>query len=164
MEGIAHSLDSQVRTGRAGRAVSAPRTTSRRVLALAPLAALMAACGSAEERANVPRPATPINITAAVTDERVLVSPATVGSGPVVLIVSNQSRDAQEVTLETEEAEGGGDLRQTTSPINPRGTATLQVDLDTGTYRLSAGGAGIRPAALEVGEPRPSAQDKLLQP
>jgi hypothetical protein len=140
------------------------RRRIRQVVVWGPVV-LLAACGGEEERTNTPRPATPVNLTAAVTEERVLVSPAAVGAGPVVVIVSNQSADAHEVTLEAAEAAGAaGRLSQTTSPINPDGTATIKADLAQGTYRLSAGGEDIRSAAIEVGAPRPSAQDELLRP
>jgi hypothetical protein len=130
--------------------------------ALAVVASL-AACGS-ENTAykNDPRPPAPINVTAAITDQRIEVSPRRFGAGPIVLIISNQSSDAQAVTFET--GGGGAGIRQTTSAINPAGTAQLQIDLRQGTYELSVGDRSIRPASVRVGRRRASAQNELLQP
>ena len=51
-----------------------------------------------------------------------------------------------------------------TTPINPRGTATLKVDVREGDWKLSTGDGGIRAAAVSVGQERKSAQGDLLQP
>lgn len=132
---------------------------------LVALALALAGCGSSDEYANDPRPPAPINITAAITDDRVEVSPARFGAGPIVLIIANQSGESREITLETDEpAEGKPGIRQKTSPINPRGTAELQVDITEGTYSVSAGSEGVRAAVLTVGPERESAQNDLLQP
>ena len=130
-------------------------------------AALAGGCGGSgnDDYANNPRPPAPINITAAITDRAVSVSPEEFGAGPVVLIISNQTDAAQTVTLETDEIGGtSAGVKQTTSPINPAGTATLKVDLAQGTYAVSVASASIEPAELNVGEPRESAQNDLLQP
>lgn len=139
---------------------------SRTVTVLLATTAALAGCGGGEDNyANNPRPPSPINITAAITEERVSVSPDEFGAGPVVLIISNQTDGAQTVTLETNEIGGSGaGIRQTTSPINPAGTATLKVDLEPATYELSVSGGGIRPAEVTVGPERESAQNDLLQP
>ena len=68
--------------------------------------AAVAGCGSSEPRKNFPRPAPPITLTAAVQDNVVRVSPAVVGAGQVVLVVSNQSDKPQKVTFETDELGG----------------------------------------------------------
>ena len=128
--------------------------------------ALLAGCGDdSEERSNKPRPPAPINVTAAIDPERIRVSPPTFGSGPVVIIISNQSGAPQTVTLETDEIGGGsGGIRRSTPEIATRSTGQLQVDPPEGTYRLSTGSADIAPAEVEVGERRASAQNELLQP
>src|SRR3954451_20737044 len=85
----------------------------------------LAGCGGGGDYANKPRPPAPINVTAAITDSKVNVSPQRFGAGPIVLIVSNQSSSAQEVTFETNELGGSRPGRKfSTTPINPRGTAT----------------------------------------
>lgn len=138
------------------------RTTA---LAIAALAAAAAGCGGGDEYENRPRPATPINVTAAVSDARVSVSPRTFGAGPIVMIVSNQTTSPQTVTIETQELGGSQPgLKRSTSPIGPRSTSTLKIDVREGTYQVSTRKGGIEPATLEVGKPRKSAQDELLQP
>jgi hypothetical protein len=125
----------------------------------------VAGCGGGGEYANKPRPPAPINVTAAITNARVNVSPERFGAGPIVLIISNQSSSAQKVIFETDELGGSqpGNKFDTT-PINPRGTATLKVDVREGDWKLGTGDDGIRAAAVSVGQERKSAQGDLLQP
>jgi hypothetical protein len=135
------------------------------VLAAAALTAGAGACGGDEGYENRPRPPAPINVTAAIDDDEVRVSPPTFGAGPVVFIISNQSSSAQEVTFETDELAGStGGIRRSTGPIDPRSTGQLKVDARQGTYSLSASTRRIAPASIRVSRPRPSAQDELLQP
>jgi hypothetical protein len=125
----------------------------------------VAGCGGGGDYKNDPRPPAPINVTAAITNSKVSVSPQRFGAGPIVLVISNQSSTAQEVTFETDEL-GGSEPGRTfsTTPINPRGTATLKVDVRQGDWRLGTKDGGIRAAAVSVGKERKSAQDDLLQP
>jgi hypothetical protein len=128
---------------------------------------LLAGCGGDDtaDYQNKPRPPAPINVTAAIDGDRVRVSPVRFGSGPVVFIISNQSRAPQTVTFETDEIGGDtGGIRRSTSEIAARATGQLKVDPPEGTYTLSASTGSIRPAAIRVGERRPSAQNELLQP
>jgi hypothetical protein len=127
--------------------------------------ATVAGCGGGGDYANDPRPPAPINVTAAITNSRVSVSPQRFGAGPIVLVISNQSSSAQEVTFETDELAGSEPGRTfSTTPINPRGTATLKVDVRQGDWKLGTKDGGIRAAAVSVGKDRKSAQDELLQP
>jgi hypothetical protein len=127
------------------------------------LALSVSGCGSDNTSyKNTPRPPAPINVTAAITDSQIKVSPRRFGAGPIVLIISNQSTDAQSVTFETDGGEAG--IRQTTSAINPAGTAQLQLEVRQGTYELSVEDRRIRPASVRVGGQRASAQNELLQP
>jgi len=129
---------------------------------------LAAGCGD-DDFENEPRPPVPLQLTGVITAERVTVSPAKVGAGPVVITVSNQTPDAHTLTLE------GEGLRERVGPINPEDTASIQKDLPPGQYTVGAnsgegenqeGGAGdeIRPATLVIGPPRDSASDELLLP
>ena len=125
----------------------------------------LAGCGGGGDYANEARPPAPINVTAAITNSRVSVSPQRFGAGPIVLVISNQSSSAQEVTFETDEL-GGSQPGRTfnTTPINPRGTATLKVDVRQGDWKLRTEDGGIEAAAVSVRKARESAQDDLLQP
>ena len=126
---------------------------------------LAAACGEEDDYPNNARPPSPIVVSAAVTDNRVSVSPRELGAGPVDLIVTNQTERAQEITLETDEIGGSGPgIQQRTGPINPGDTASLKANLEQGTYRVAVDGQNIRAAALDVGAERESAQNELLQP
>ena len=122
-------------------------------------------CGGEDDYKNDLRPPSPINVTAAITNSKVSVSPQRFGAGPIVLVISNQSSSAQEVTFQTDEL-GGEEPGRTfsTTPINPRGTATLKVEVRQGDWRLGTRDGGIRAAAVSVGRQRKSAQNELLQP
>jgi hypothetical protein len=142
----------------------------RRTAALAPLAVVavlaLGGCGSSSgDYKNDPRPPGPIVITGYVDDQRVSVSPRTLGAGPISLIVTNQTSAAQRVTVESADATGSGPgLKQVTAPISPRDTATLKADVKPGHYTVHVAGDAIRAARLQVGPERASAQNDLLQP
>ena len=134
------------------------------MLAAGAASALAGCGGGGEDYANKPRPATPINVTAAISDKKISISPKQFGAGPVVIIVSNQTTREQTLTLQTDELGGSQPgMKQTTDPIAPRGTGTLKSDMREGSYALSVRN-GPSPASLEVGPPRKSAQDTLLEP
>lgn len=131
------------------------------------LALGMAACGGdgGQDRSNTPRPPTPINVTTAIDDTEVRVSPARFGSGPVVFIISNQSTRPQALTFETDELGGDtGGIRRSTGEIAPRSTGELKVDPPEGSYRVIASSGDVNPASIEVGPRRESAQGELLLP
>ena len=142
----------------------------RRTAALAPLAVgavlALGGCGSSSaDYKNDPRPPGPIIITGYIDDQRVSVSPRSLGAGPISLIVTNQTGAAQRVTLESANAAGTGPgLKQVTAPISPRDTATLKADVKPGSYTVHVSGDAIRAARLKVGRERASAQNDLLQP
>jgi hypothetical protein len=125
-------------------------------------AAGIAGCGDDDDHANRERPPAAINVTAAISDGRIHVSPRSFGAGPIRLIVSNQTTSAQAVTLET--GGGGSGITGTTGPITPAGTGTLAVDVPEGDYELSTDDRKVEPATVQVGAPRPSSQNDLLLP
>jgi hypothetical protein len=133
---------------------------------LAALGTGTSACGSDQAAyKNVPRPPSPITVTASIDKHRVRVSPTRFGAGPVEIIVSNQSGAVRQVTFETDEIGGpAGGIRTSTGPIGATDTATIQVDPRKGTYRLGVRERAILPARIVVGARRPSAQNELLQP
>jgi hypothetical protein len=125
----------------------------------------VAACGE-EDFENEPRPPTPVQLTGVIEDDEVTVSPHELGAGPVVITVSNQTKAAHTVTLESAD---GGTIREQVGPINPLDTATLQRTLEPGEYTVSAGSEAavpreIKPATLTIGEERKSGSDELLLP
>jgi hypothetical protein len=125
----------------------------------------LAGCGATADSHTDPRPPAPIVLTASISDQRVSVSPRRFGAGPISLIVTNQTKTAQRVTLESvEEAGQGPGLKQQTAPISPQDTATLKADVDPGRYSVHVAGDAIAAANLRVGPERPSAQNDLLQP
>ena len=128
-------------------------------------AVVLAGCGDTADSRTDPRPPAPIVLTASISDQRVSVSPRSFGAGPISLIVTNQTKTAQRVTLESIDAAGQGPgLKQETAPISPRDTATLKADVDPGRYSVHVAGDAIAAAALRVGPERKSAQNDLLQP
>lgn len=126
----------------------------------------LSACGEQEkDYANNPRPPTPINVSAYISPERVSVSPSSIGAGPIVVVVTNQSRTSQQATFEDEGASSpDSHVQQTTGPINPGDTGELKVLVRRGTYTLRTSSDSIAPATVVVGEERESAQNKVLQP
>jgi hypothetical protein len=134
---------------------------------VATLALASAGCGGSggDDYENRLRPASPINVTAAITDKRISVSPETFGAGPIVLLVSNQSGAEQALTFETDEIGGASPgLRKASTPIAAGGTGSIQVDVREGSYAVSVKDPGIEPATVEVSGKRASAQNELLQP
>lgn len=127
-------------------------------------AALVAGCGSDEEYANDPRPPSAINISAAISQDKVTVSPAEFGAGPITLLIANLTDSDQELTIETRELSQSAGIKQTSAVINPQGTGTLKVDIPQGNYVVSVRGDSIQSAQVRVGAERESSQDKLLQP
>ena len=124
-------------------------------------ATAQSACGDDAQHVNDDRPAATINVTAAIIDGHV----RRFGAGPLRLLVTNQTASAQALTFETDEV--GGDkpgVTARTAPIEPAGTAVLEIDARAGDYRFGTADRGIAPATLTVGAARPSAQNELLQP
>jgi hypothetical protein len=133
------------------------------VWAIAAAVPAFAACGETDSHPNKDRPAATINVTAAIIDGRVQVSPRKFGAGPIRLLITNQSGREQAVTFRTAGRQAG--ITRSTAPIRPDGTATLEVDdIDEGAYEVRTEDAGIKPATVVAGTARPSAQDQLLQP
>jgi hypothetical protein len=141
------------------------RTAAHASLAVAVVLAVGGCGSSSADYKNDPRPPGPIVITGYISDQRVSVSPRSLGAGPISLIVTNQTGTAQRVTVESAGVTGSGPgIKQVTAPISPRDTATLKVDVKPGSYSVHVGGDAIRAARLEVGAQRASAQNDLLQP
>jgi hypothetical protein len=139
------------------------RLTGRRCTALLGASALLlatAGCGS-DDFENNPRPPAPDELTAKVDDESVLMSPAEVGAGLVVITVSNQSRDPINLTLVGPAPEDNA----ASGEIAPGGVGSLKATLVEGEYEVNAGETSkVKPAQLEVGPERETSQNDLLLP
>jgi hypothetical protein len=138
---------------------------SRRVgalLGVAISAALVAGCGD-EDFKNDPRPPVPVGLSGVIQSDRVTVSPARVGAGPIVITISNQTQRVRTVTLE------GETLVTREGPIKPGDTATIQRTLAPGSYEVRAGSPTavrreIEPAMLDIGAERPASNNDLMLP
>ena len=56
----------------------------------------LAACGE-DDFKNEPRAPVPVNLTGVVQSDKVTVSPAKVGGGPVIITIANQTDDPHEI-------------------------------------------------------------------
>jgi hypothetical protein len=147
------------------------RRTTIGILALA--TAGLAGCGSSSTFKNDPRPPTPVDLTVYINNQRVSISPTSIGAGPVIFIVTNQSANTQ--SLKVAPATTTGRAFAGTGPIHPQATSQVTINFKPGDYTVSTGPAGltdasratptgIHPASLHIGRPRPSANNALLQP
>jgi hypothetical protein len=141
------------------------RRVKRMVGALGVAVLAIAGCGSAASYDNTPRPPAPIVVSVSLGSGRVSVSPSHVGAGPVVLLVANESDRSRDVTLSGAQS-GAACVPASVSsgPVNPQGTARVQVELVRGACAVGVRGGGLRPARLTVGPERASAQSDVLQP
>ncbi|MBN1529676.1 MAG: hypothetical protein JW895_11480 [Thermoleophilaceae bacterium] len=122
----------------------------------------LAACGD-EDFKNDPRPPVTIDLTGVIQSNKVTVSPASVGAGPVAITIANQTDDPHTISLR------GGSIDTTVGPVAPTDTATIRRTLERGEYEVSAGGEAavpreIKPATLEVGAERKSGSTDLQLP
>ncbi len=124
-------------------------------------AAAFAGCGSTAPYANLPRPPRLLTITSAIAHGHVLVSPSTLGAGPVMLVVANETKTSQQLTVSRPAPFA---LSVQTGPINPGGTATLQIYLRPGSYVVQADDPSVAPTQILVGPSRPSSQNQLDLP
>lgn len=151
------------------------------LLACAVAAAVAAGCG-AQERTTSARPQPPTRVSVTVSDGAVQVSPRRIAFGPephqqipqnahagqppvrskaplvVALVAANLTQANAQLRVR-----GAG--ASAASPLVPRGNITLQAELPTGVYEVSAAGVpGAKPAKLTVGPYRSSSQNDVLLP
>lgn len=119
-------------------------------------------CGRVDqsEKPNGSRPPATLQISAAITDRSVNISPSEIGGGPVRVVITNQSSKSVKATLAPTSAGGS---RSTRDRIPPGGVAAIQATLTRGDWRLRVG-RGIDPGRLEVGRERKSSDGELLLP
>jgi len=146
---------------------------------LGALALLAAGCG-AESHPNDPRPQVPTRVAVTIGPHGVIVQPEKIAFGPeksqqipqnqnhaqppiktdkpvtVVLVAGNQTGKDTKLELH-------GRVDAGSQTIPPRSPGTMQADLPTGTYTVSASGVGGS-GKLVVGPYRASSKNDLLLP
>jgi hypothetical protein len=137
-------------------------TRVRACAGLAVAAALFAGCGE-DDFENEARAPVRVALTGVIQDDKVTVSPAKIGAGPVEITISNQTDSTRTVTLE------GESIVERQGAVQPGDTTTIQKTLEPGSYEVKAGSEKavrkeIRPAVLEIGKPRKNSNNELLLP
>lgn len=140
------------------------------LLAIAASAALVAGCGDGGgQRTSELRPPAPALISAAVTDDGIILSPSEIGGGPVTLAVTNESETRRRVTFAsnapagTAGQEDAGAGQSATLP--PGVNALLRANLEPGSsWSVTVDDESIDPQVLYVGPERPSSQNDLMLP
>jgi hypothetical protein len=125
-------------------------------------AALIPGCGG-EDFKNEARAPVRMALTGVIQDDKVTVSPAKLGAGPVEITISNQTDSVRTITLE------GESITEQQGPVEPGGTTTIQKTLEPGSYEVRAGSEKavrkeIRPALLEIGKKRKNSNNDVLLP
>jgi hypothetical protein len=137
-------------------------TRVRACIALAIAAALIAGCGD-DDFKNEARAPVRLALTGVIKDDKVTVSPAKIGAGPVQITISNQTDSIRTITLE------GESIRERQGPVQPGDTATIQKTLEPGSYEVRAGSKKavrkeIQPAVLVIGKKRANSNNDVLLP
>jgi hypothetical protein len=121
-------------------------------------------CGGGSDFQDKPRPPVPVQLNGVITSSKVSVSPSSIGAGPVVILVSNQTNRSHTLTLD-----GPNIAPVRVGPINPLDTGEIQQTLQPGSYTVKAGSEEavakeIAPAHLTIGKPRPDSNDQVGLP
>jgi hypothetical protein len=137
-------------------------TRVRACIGLALAAALIAGCGD-DDFKNEARAPVRLALTGVIKEDKVTVSPAKVGAGPVEITISNQTQGVRTILLE------GESIREQQGPVQPGDTATIQKTLEPGSYEVRAGSKKavrkeIQPAVLTIGKERANSNNDLLLP
>ena len=126
------------------------------------VAALIAGCGEDDFKREARAPVR-LALTGVIQDDKVTVSPAKIGAGPVEITISNQTDRTRTITLE------GESITEQQGPVPPGDTGTIQKTLEPGSYEVRAGSEKavrkeIQPAVLTIGRDRGNANNELLLP
>jgi len=102
-------------------------------------------------------------LTGVIKNDKVTVSPAKIGAGPVEITISNQTDSVRIVMLE------GETIKEQQGPVQPGDTTTIQRTLEPGSYEVRAGSEKavrkeIQPAVLTIGKKRKNSNNDLLLP
>ena len=137
-----------------------PSRSAAALLIAGALLALGSGCGAGPSFTNNPRPPSPITVSAAITRSGITVSPPRFGAGIVQFVIPNLTSATQTLTVQAPGHAAAG----RTGAIAATDTADLKLDLAPGSYTLSVGDSSVASATLQVGAPRASSQNELLQP
>ncbi len=136
-------------------------------------AAIFAGCDSGDDFENLQRPASPIELTAAVTNEKVKLGPSKVntyecadpalgsicGAGLANVTIANLSDTDVVLNLD------GPTAANTAPTLAPATNGSFKLVLEEGDYEVTAGPESrAKSATLVVGPERSSAQNTLLLP
>jgi hypothetical protein len=132
----------------------------------------LAGCGSGTHFANTGRPASPVNVSVYVNDQRISVSPGSVTPGLVTITIANQSSNARAIQIAPP---AGSSAVTTTGPIRPQASDQVTVELPSGDYTVgiapnnstqaaAATPTGGAAGSLTVKGHRPNSNSQLLQP
>lgn len=138
-------------------------------------------CG-AEEHANTPRPAAPVRVSVAISEESITVTPSKIGIGEERHRQIEQNQDHSQPDIRTNEPltvvfvsanltrtdsklEIHGPKDFTSGSLVANGNGSYRAGLPTGSYTVSAADIpGSKPAKLLVGPYRASSQNDVLLP
>lgn len=145
----------------------------RNAATIAAAGLMVTACGGGGGRsAAFVRPPSPVYLSVYINNARVSISPGSVGAGPVIFQVANQSGQSQALAIA--DASSARTLA-TTAPISPQGTTQVDVDIRPGDYTIGIAAQGateaqrsqtspIRAASFQIGPARPNSSNQVLQP
>jgi hypothetical protein len=123
---------------------------------------LVAGCGAATrvDFASHSRPASPVDVSVYVGTGGITLDPRRVRSGPVELLITNQTDAAHALHVS---AAGGRTIYSSARPTPAGATAQLKLTLGSGTYELGVDGRSPSPQ-LHVSGPVRSGDNELTQP
>jgi len=151
------------------------------IAALVAATALLLGCGESRH-ANQQRPTGSTRLSVTITDSELIVAPTEIGSRAestqeipqnvehpeppikstkpldVTFVIANQTGHPSTVQIHDKSRLVKG------IKVGPRSPGTMQAELATGHYSISAGGTRARPARLTVGKYRASSQNDVLLP
>ena len=138
------------------------------LLAISASAALATGCGDGSgQRTSELRPPAPALVSAAITEDAVLLSPSRIGGGPVTLAVTNESETRRRVSFTASGSPAGpgntGDDQS--ASLAPGVNALLRANVEPGSrWSVRVDDPSIDPGVLYVGAERPSSQNDLMLP
>ena len=116
----------------------------------------VAGCGGSDFK-NDPGPPVAAEVSAKISSQGVAVSPREFGAGLVNFTVANLTNETGSLAIH-------GPVEAASPDIAPGDTATVKVDVKTGSYEAGVDGFGARPFSFTVGPERGSGQNDLLLP